>query len=402
MNHVESDPMTHFGEDLYIDTAESLADLVEQLAVEPWLALDTEFLREKTYYAQLCLIQIATPNLVACVDPLRLSDLGPLLAVVSDPTKTKVLHSAHQDLEILYYRSGNVPGPVFDTQLAAALLGFPEQIGYAALVEDLLGLSLDKTHARTDWSRRPLSSAQIRYAADDVRYLAQIYPMLLQRLESRQRRDWLAADFQALLRPERYRMHPDDAWRRVSGASQLKGRQRGVLKLLAAWRERKAQQLDKPRRWVVGDDALLELARRMPKSEAELDKLRNVSADVLRNYGRELAEQVARGRDLPQDQWPTLGPKLRLTPTQEAVVDACLALLKTCALEQGVSAQSLANRRDIERIVAGERDHPLLTGWRAAVAGQRLEALLSGELGLMVEGGKLMLIEKAETGSGAG
>ncbi len=392
--------MTHNGEDLYIDTPESLVQFVAQLANEPWLALDTEFLREKTYYAQLCLIQVATPNLVACVDPLRLADLKPLLEVLADPTKIKVLHSAHQDLEILYYLTGSVPGPVFDTQLAAALLGFPDQIGYASLVEELLGLSLDKTHARTDWSRRPLSAAQVRYAADDVRYLAQVYPMIQQQLESRGRREWLDSDFEALLRPERYCMRPEDAWRRVSGASQLKGRQRAVLKVLAAWRERKAQDLDKPRRWVVADDALLELARRMPKTGAELTKLRNVSADVLRNYGNELLEQIALGRELPQDQWPTAGIKVRLSPTQEAVVDACLALLKTCAQEQGVSAQSLANRRDIERIVAGERDHPLLSGWRAAVAGRRLQALLTGELGLIVEQGKLMAIDRAETDPG--
>jgi ribonuclease D len=204
------------------------------------------------------------------------------------------------------------------------------------------------------------------------------------------------------LRPERYRVPPEEAWRRVSGTSQLKGRQRAVLRVLATWRERKAQQLDKPRRWVVADDALLELSRRMPKSDAELSKLRNVPAEVLRDHGRELLEQVTLGRNLPQDQWPTLEPKLRLTPTQEAVVDACLALLKTCALEEGVSAQSLASRRDVERIVAGERDHPLLTGWRAAVAGQRLKALLAGEVGLIVEQGKLMLIDKAEPDAGAG
>ena len=389
--------MMHNSEDLYIDTPQALAELVEALAGESWLALDTEFLRERTYYAQLCLIQVATPNLVACVDPLRLPNLAPLLGVIHDQAKTKVLHSAHQDLEIFYYLSGSVPAPIFDTQLAAALLGFAEQIGYAALVEDLLGVNLDKTHARTDWSRRPLSAEQIRYAADDVRFLAQIYPMLVEKLDAKQRRDWLSDDFTALSSPQRYETPAPEAWRRVSGASQLKAHQRAVLKMLAAWREQTAQQRNKPRRWIVADDALLELARRTPKSVADLEKLRSLPPDAARKYGPELVEHIAAGQALPQDQWPSSPPKLRLTQAQEAVVDAAMALLKTCALEQGVSPPSLASRRDVERIVAGERDHPLLQGWRRAVAGRQLLALLEGNVGLVVEQGSVMLIDKAET-----
>ena len=194
---------------LYVDSPAALGDLCNRLAGAEWIAVDTEFLREKTYYPQLCLLQVGTPAVTACVDPLALTDLGPLLDLLYDPAIAKVFHACHQDLEIFYNLRGSVPGPVFDTQIAAPLLGHPEQMGYAGLVEALLGVTLEKAHARADWTRRPLPESQLRYAADDVIYLAQLYPVLRAELAKHGRLQWLADDFAALGDPERYASHPD-------------------------------------------------------------------------------------------------------------------------------------------------------------------------------------------------
>ncbi|MGH8561939.1 MAG: ribonuclease D, partial [Nevskiales bacterium] len=189
---------------LYIDTPAALDDFCAQLRGRDWLAVDTEFIRERTYYPQLCLVQVSDGETQACIDPIRLKDLGPLLALLYDPAVTKVFHAAGQDLELFYHLTGKVPGPVFDTQLAATLAGFGDQIGYARLVQDILGVELDKAHTRCDWSRRPLAEAELAYAADDVRYLCQVYDRLCTELKKRGRLDWLAADFAAMTDPARF------------------------------------------------------------------------------------------------------------------------------------------------------------------------------------------------------
>ena len=231
---------------LYVDTPQALTQLCKQLQHSPWFALDTEFIREKTFYPRLCLLQVANTQHLACIDVLALNDLSPLLDILYDPASTKVLHSAHQDLEIFYHLRGALPTPIFDTQLAATLLGLGEQIGYAALVKTLLKIDLDKSQTRTDWSCRPLDPAQLSYAADDVRYLGQIYQQQRQELEQRQRLDWLTEDFTALCDPARYRVDVDQAWQRIKGQQRLRGVQLAVLRTLAAWREQRASSLDRP------------------------------------------------------------------------------------------------------------------------------------------------------------
>ncbi len=221
----------------YIDNPEQLSDICKRITQAPWIALDTEFLREKTYYPVFCLLQIATPDWVVCVDPIALPDLSELFKVINNPEITKVLHSCRQDLEIFYQLTGSVTTPVFDTQIAAPLLGFQENPGYAMLVSSLLNINLSKVHTRTDWSIRPLSADQIQYAADDVIYLCTIYQMMCEQLEALGRFEWLEKDFELLNNAELYQISPVNAWLKVKGKNRLTGKQLSIVQSLSAWRD---------------------------------------------------------------------------------------------------------------------------------------------------------------------
>ncbi|MFO8154832.1 MAG: ribonuclease D [Pseudomonadota bacterium] len=286
-----------------VDTPEALAALLPELRAAPWLALDTEFTRERTYYARLCLIQIATPDeTVHCIDPLAL-DPTPLAAILSDPAITKVFHAAGQDLEILNRAFGAPPSPVFDTQIAATALGLGEQIGYARLVETRLGIQLEKGHSRADWSRRPLTPALLEYAIDDVRYLARLYPDLRAELEAHDGHEWAAGEHRRLADPEAYVNDPVDAWRRLRPRPPLDGPGRGILQALAAWREREARRRDLPRGWVVNDALLLDIARRRPTTP-EAVATRRGAAKLDPGTVAALAGLVAEVLEQPPEEWP--------------------------------------------------------------------------------------------------
>lgn len=374
----------------YVDTPEALERLCRDLQPARVLALDTEFIREKTYSARLCLIQIASDDLIACVDPLALPDLAPLLEILHDPARLKVLHAARQDLEIFHDLDGRIPAPVFDTQIAATLLGFPDQAGYGTLVEGLLGVRLEKSHARTDWSRRPLEAEQIAYAADDVRYLRQLYPLIRQRLEAAGRQDWLDEDFRALENPALYTRPDEDAWRRVSGHGRLRPAQLVVLRALAAWREAQARARDKPRKWFLGDETLLELARRAPADRAALERIRGLTPALLRQHGDTLLHLIREARALPREQWPEAPKRERPTPEQEGLADLLMACVRLLGQQHGISPATLTTRKEVERLVRGERDLPLLQGWRAKLAGHTLLDLLQGKLALQVQGDRVV------------
>lgn len=381
--------------DLYIDSTSGLQELCATLQRHPWLTLDTEFIREKTYRPRLCLLQVANPEVVACIDPLAVTDLTPLLDLLYDPHITKVLHAARQDLEIFYELRGQLPQPIFDTQIAATLLGQGDQIGYAALVLEELGIPLDKGHARTDWCQRPLDEGQLSYAADDVRHLREVYQRQQQRLEAMGRLEWLTEDFNALTDPDLYRNHPERAWQRIKGANRLKGVQLGVLQQLAAWREERAQQLDKPRRWIVGDDQLLDMARLMPQQQNQLDRLRGLEEGTKRRYAEEWFKVIAAAKQLPREAWPVMKEGPRLASSQEPVVDALMALLREyCDMAQ-VTPAAVASRRDLERLVLGDREVPLLHGWRYAIAGEQLSAFLRGETAIAVTQGRLVMTARS-------
>jgi ribonuclease D len=376
---------------LYIDTPEALESLCAQLRTHDWLTLDTEFLREKTYRPRLCLLQVANPDVIACIDPLALPSLDPLLDVLYDEAITKVLHAAHQDLEIFFEMRDAIPGPIFDTQIAATLLGQGEQVGYGNLVKEVLGVELEKAHARADWCQRPLDAAQLAYAADDVRYLRDVYLSQLEQLQKLEREDWLAEDFAEMADPARYRNPPELAWQRLKGANRLRGVQLAVLQQLAAWREGQAQKSDRPRRWILKDDILLDLARHMPKDNGGMQRIRGLEEGTIKRSGRALLDAIATGREQPKEQWPEVKKGPRLPAEQDSLVDVMMALLRERCREQAISPGAVAGRRNLEKLIMGERDIPLLHGWRATVAGQSLLALLEGELSLTVRDGRLQV-----------
>lgn len=362
---------------LYIVDQAALTDCCSHLRGASWLALDTEFIRERTYYPQLCLIQIASADEVACIDPLALPSLDPLLDLLYDPGITKVLHAAQQDLELFFHLRSAALGPVFDTQLAALALGQGNQIGYAALVRQLLGVELDKAHTRANWRRRPLAPEWLAYAAADVRHLPELYRWQRAALIERGWLEALAEDFAALGHPDRYRLQPRDAWRRVREHNRLGGAQRAVLRALAAWREEQASTHDRPRRWILDDLALLELARRMPQTPDELRRIRGLPPATLQRHGDALLERIAAGRAEPPEQWPARPARPHLSPEQTGRVDELLELIAARANQYGISPQAVADRRDVEHWLAGQ-DSPLRHGWRAALIGRALPARLAG------------------------
>ncbi|HHZ88900.1 MAG TPA: ribonuclease D [Chromatiaceae bacterium] len=378
-----------------ISTPEALQTLCTQLADSDWLTLDTEFLREKTYYAQLCLIQVANADSAVCIDAIALNTaeaLQPLFDLLFDPNIVKVFHASSQDLEIFYQLAGKVPEPIFDTQIAATITGYGDQIGYANLVEKIEGVKLSKTQSRTDWSLRPLSNDQIAYALDDVTYLRDIYLKLDQALKDNGRVDWVKDDFEAISRPQTYEPNIDTIWRKLRGANKLHGVQLAALQLLTRWREETARSKNRPRRWIIKDDVLVDIARFMPKKEPELGRLRGLDQGTLKHSGAALFAIIEQARQLSQDQWPDgTTAKPRLTANQDALVDALMAVLRLVSANHKVSASTLATRKELEQVVHGDTEVPLLHGWRNAIAGDQVRALLEGKSKLAVDNGVLVL-----------
>lgn len=379
-----------FGEPLFIDTQAGLAELCDKLRGQPVLALDTEFLREKTYYAQLCLLQVAADGVIACVDPLVI-DLKPLLDIIYDPNVVKVMHSARQDMEIFFDLRGDVPRPLFDTQIAATLMGFGEQVGYANLVQQMLDVTLDKVATRTDWSQRPLDAEQINYAADDVRYLFTVYHQQQEVLGSKGRLDWLQADFDEMSDLSTYAPEPNNLWKRVRGANKLSSPQLAVLRGVAVWREERAQASNRPRRWILKDEVMVDLARRSPVNLENLAKIRGIEERLLNRHGEALLKVIAAAKATDPADWPTKTQGRRLTSAQDAVVDLLMAVLRLRGAENEVSPALLASRKQVEAMVAGETDVPVLHGWRAELAGHDLQAVLAGERAVRVVDGALLV-----------
>ena len=376
---------------LFIDDNSSLSEFCELISNEAVLALDTEFIREKTYYPKLCLLQIAAGEHIACIDPLAIENLDPLLDLLYDPAKTKVLHAARQDLEIFYQLRKSLPKPVFDTQIAATLLGFNDQIGYANLVQKMLGVQLDKDQARTDWSQRPLENKQIHYAANDVRYLLQAYPIIIDKLTSQNRIDWLSADFDELVNTAVYEVDPNNIWRRVSGSTRLKPRQLVILQALAAWRENTAIKHDRPRRWILADDVLINLVQQTPQNLQQLEKIRGVKSSTVDKFGNAIIKAIIDAKQIPEDQWPSLPSWTRSTPQQEALIDLCMAYLKQLALENSISPGILCNRKEMEKLISGDHDVAILQGWRNKLIGQPILQLLEGHYSLLIKDNKLVV-----------
>jgi ribonuclease D len=362
------------GSDALIDDAGALADRLDRLDPGLRWAIDTEFVRERTYFPRLCLVQAAVGPEILLVDPLRIADEDLLRRFLLASRQPHVIHAGRQDVEVLLPLTGRPLAPLLDTQVAAALLGFPAQVGYGELVRQVLGVELKKGHARTDWAARPLKQEQLEYAADDVRYLLPVAEELQSRLDAAGRLEWLAEECAPLSDPALYETAPSEAWRRLKGLDRMRPEERAIACALAAWREEKAVQRNLPRGWILPDEALRDVAGLRPASAAELRRVATLPGGPAYRLADELLEQVMRARSAP----PPPGPQAteRLTPEQQAAVRRLQSAVQAVASEMGLSAEVLATRRDLTAIVRGARDVAPLTGWRKAVVGERLLAAL--------------------------
>lgn len=360
---------------LWIDTAAALAEACARWRTREWIALDTEFVRIDTYHARLCLVQVGDGETDACIDPLAIEDLAPLWALLQAPEVLKLLHSSSQDLEIFVERTGSTGGPIFDTQIAATLLGYGDQIGYAALVERCLGETVDKRLSRTDWSRRPLKPAEIAYAADDVRHLAALYPALREAVIAAGRLDWLEADCAALTDAARYRTSPQDAWRRLKGLGRLDpaGQTRAVA--LAAWREQQAQQRNRPRKWILDDAALYRLAERAPTTQAALEALAVLPPKTLERHGAALLDTLQAAAAQPARRWMAD----ELAGEEKARFKRLQAVVREAGERLGLPPGFLAPRAELEALAreGAGADLGVLRGWRGAELGEALRTALA-------------------------
>jgi len=366
----------------FIDTEAELAKFCQHISDTTWMTVDTEFLRERTYYAQLCLIQVATADSIACIDPLAIDDLSPLLELIYQPDIAIVFHAARQDLELFYALRGSLPPNVFDTQIAATVLGYGDQIGYGNLVKQCINIELDKAHSRTDWSKRPLDAGQIDYAADDVRYLRDVYHILLKELHEKNRLHWLDDDFASLTNSDTYEPDPAMMWKKIKGAGRLKGVQLAILQKLAEWREARAIESNRPRRWILKDEVMLDLAKLTPETTQKLSVIRGLESGTIQRHGKTLIDIVARAKAIPKTQWPTVKKPVFLTTQQDATVDAMVALLRKFCDEQAIAPAAVASRKDIERVVYGDPSVSLLHGWRNEIVGHHLQDFLAGKLSI--------------------
>ena len=366
----------------YIDTDDELQNYCDRIQNSSTLFIDTEFIREKTYAPVLCLIQVATEDTLACIDPLSIKNLTPFLDLIYNTAITKVFHAARQDLEIFYNLRGSVPKPVFDTQIAASLLGHADQIGYGNLVNAILKVNLDKKYARTDWTQRPLSAEQLEYAINDVIYLREIYHVICQQLDKHNRIQWLDDDFELLTSDASFKVSPEKIWRKVKGNNKLNGQQRAVLQDLAGWREQRAIHSDKPRKWILSDDILLSLAQHQPDSDKKLEKIRGMTDGMIKKSGETLINIIKKSQQRPKEDWPTLPKFNKTTIQQDALIDCMMAIVRLCAAKENISSSMLCSRKDLEKWLVSDEPIALLAGWRKQLAGKQVSDFVDGKIQL--------------------
>ncbi|TCM57638.1 ribonuclease D [Rhizobium sp. PP-F2F-G48] len=379
-----------------IDTTAALQAACDTLATAPYLTIDTEFLRETTFWPQLCLIQMAGPDIAVIVDPLAKGlDLAPFFALMANPDIIKVFHAARQDIEIIFHLGGLIPHPIFDTQVAAMVCGFGDSVSYDQLVSRIKGEHIDKSSRFTDWSRRPLTDKQLDYALADVTHLRDVYHHLKAELEREGRSLWLTEEMAVLESRETYDMHPDDAWQRLKMRLK-KPIELAVLQRIAAWREREARSRNVPRGRVLKDDALYEIAQQQPKDAEAMSRLRTVPKGWERSSaGGAIIEAVNEALALPKADMPRLPRQNQTSEGAAAAIELLKVLLKLVAEKQGVAAKIIANSEDIERIASeGEKaDVGALKGWRRELFGEIALKLINGDVALRFVDRKIETVE---------
>jgi ribonuclease D len=377
-----------------ITTTPELSDLCRRLGQHNFVAVDTEFIREQTFWPRLCVVQLAGPGEEAIVDPLAPGvDLTPFFALMADKRVVKVFHAARQDLEIVWNQARLIPHPIFDTQVAAMVCGFGESVSYVSLVKQVTGHNLDKTSRFTDWARRPLSEKQLAYALADVTHLRDVYSRLVGDLEATGRLGWLDEEMAELTSPETYETRPEDAWRRLK----LRVRNRkglAVLIELAAWREKLAQTMDVPRNRILRDEALYDIANSAPTDTAQLGHLRSLSEGFSRSSrAKEILEAVNRALKRDPRTLPPLREGAGLPAEKAATVELLRVLLKACAARSKVAPRLIADAEHLERLAAeDDPDIPALKGWRYELFGAEAQRLKRGDLALRIEKGEVVLL----------
>ena len=377
-----------------ITSTDQLADICARMAAHKDIAIDTEFLRETTYYPKLCLVQIASPDEAAAIDPLADGiDLSPLVGLLSDANTTKVFHAGKQDLEIFFRMMGELPKSIYDTQIAAMVCGLGDQVGYDKLIQHILSITIDKSSQFTDWSRRPLSPRQYRYALDDVIHLERAYHILKDRIDSAGRQHWLTEEMTALCQPSQYEVDINTIWTRIKHRIH-KPQALNRLKHLGRWREQEAQKRDKPRQRIAKDDTLVSIAMQGPTTLAELNDVRGVNPNVTKPYGGELIALIAKADHEDRALWPT-PPSRPEKPAPQATADLLKVLLKHCAENAEVASRLIASSQEIESLAKGQAEGIMaLAGWRHEVFGQWAEKLLNGDIAITAKGNKTIIVTK--------
>ncbi|WP_425624346.1 ribonuclease D [Agrobacterium radiobacter] len=381
-----------------IETTAALAEACTELAKSEFITIDTEFLRETTFWPELCLVQMASPTLEVLVDPLAKGlDLAPLFELMANPNVVKVFHAARQDIEIIYHLGGLIPHPIFDTQVAAMVCGFGNSISYDQLVQKIKNVQIDKSSRFTDWSRRPLTEKQLDYALADVTHLRDVYLALKAQLEREGRSLWLTEEMDILESRDTYDMHPDDAWLRLKSRLR-KPTELAILKFVAAWREREARSRNVPRSRVLKDDAIFEIAQQQPKDAEALSRLRTIPKGWERSAsGTAIIETVNAALALPKEEMPKAPRHSHAPEGSGAAVELLKVLLKLTADKHGVAAKVIANSDDLDKIASeGEKATvAALTGWRRELFGDVALKLINGEVALRFAGKKVEAVEVA-------
>ncbi|MGN6772914.1 MAG: ribonuclease D [Rhizobiaceae bacterium] len=379
-----------------ISTTEELEATVAELSKSDFVTVDTEFIRETTFWPILCLIQMAAPGVTALVDPMAPGiDLKPFFELMANEKVTKVFHAARQDVEIVFHLGGLIPLPIFDTQVAAMVCGFGDSVSYDQIVQKITGTRLDKSSRFTDWRRRPLSEKQLDYALADVTYLIDVYRHLKDELERENRGHWLKEEMDVLTSRETYDPHPEDAWKRLK-MRWRKPQELAVVQHVAAWREREARERDVPRQRVIKDDAVYEIAQQQPRDQSALAKLRMTPKGWERSAtAASLLEAVNAALAIPREQLPKPPRPTQSPEGSGAAAELLKVLLKLVAEKEGVAPKVLASSDDLDRIAAdGEKaDAGALRGWRRAVFGEKALKLVRGELALKFENRKIVVLE---------
>lgn len=370
---------------MYISTYEELSAFCERAARFDAIAVDTEFLRERTYHPRLCLVQVATPDECVVIDVIAIDNLAPLAILMRDEGTVKVFHACSQDMEVLNYTLGALPAPIFDTQVAAAFLGERMQASYNGMVHAFCGVTLPKSESLTDWSRRPLTPEQIEYALDDVRYLIKAYDVIMERLDKSGRASWVLDEIKPLTDRSHYVVDRRVAFKRVKRVNSLTRRQLAVARELAAWREARAEYSNIPRKWLMSDEVLIALSKRPPHDAASLRRVRGTEQLSDADVAGALSA-IARGESCPADKYPFIARTHKpASPELESVIDLMYALIRLVGERSGVATAMIASRDDLVDYVDHPQDSPLREGWRFELVGTLIDDLLNGDIGLTVK-----------------